>query len=71
MNREKSLGMIFATQLAPVDDTKTVDIMMTFFQDSWGHFGYCDGRRLSIEYADLPYIWHRFVMIENDDQLRR
>jgi hypothetical protein len=39
MNREKGLGMIFATQLEPVDDEKTVDLAMTFFRDAWSEFG--------------------------------
>jgi CubicO group peptidase (beta-lactamase class C family) len=39
MNRNKGLGMIFATQLAPVDDPKTVDLAMTFFREAWKTFG--------------------------------
>ena len=39
MNRGKGLGMIFATQLVPVDDPKTVDIAMDFFQNAFDHFG--------------------------------
>jgi hypothetical protein len=30
MNREKGLGAIFATQLLPADDEKTVDLTMAF-----------------------------------------
>ena len=39
MNREKGLGMMFATQLIPVDDPKTVDVAMKFFRDAFDHFG--------------------------------
>jgi len=39
MNQDKGLGMLFATQLVPVDDPKTVDIMMDFFQAAWAYFG--------------------------------
>jgi CubicO group peptidase (beta-lactamase class C family) len=38
MNRQKGLGMIFATQLHPVDDEKTVELAMTFFRDAWDCF---------------------------------
>jgi CubicO group peptidase (beta-lactamase class C family) len=38
LNRRKGLGMVFATQLAPVDDEKTVDLMMTFFREAWRNF---------------------------------
>ena len=37
--REKGIGMIFATQLLPVDDEKTVDLAMEFFRGAWGRFG--------------------------------
>jgi hypothetical protein len=32
MNREKGLAMMFATQLLPVDDEKTVDLAMSFMR---------------------------------------
>ena len=35
MHREQGLAMVFATQLLPVDDEKTVDIAMTFFRGAW------------------------------------
>jgi hypothetical protein len=38
MNREKGLGLIFATQLVPVDDPKTVGVAMHFFRDAFDHF---------------------------------
>lgn len=38
MNRQKGLGMIFATQLLPVDDKKTMELAMTFFREAWAHF---------------------------------
>jgi hypothetical protein len=31
--------MVFATQLLPVDDEKTVDLTMEFFRGAWGRFG--------------------------------
>lgn len=39
MHREKGLGAVFATQLLPVDDEKTVDLAMEFFRGVWGRFG--------------------------------
>jgi CubicO group peptidase (beta-lactamase class C family) len=39
MNRDKGLGMVFATQLMPVDDPKTVDLAMIFFREAWKTFG--------------------------------
>jgi CubicO group peptidase (beta-lactamase class C family) len=39
MNRVKGLGMIFATQLLPVDDEKTVDLAMLFMRGAWDRFG--------------------------------
>ena len=39
VHREKGLGMIFATQLLPVDDEKTVELAMEFFRGAWGRFG--------------------------------
>ena len=39
MNREKGLVTIFATQLLPVDDEKTVDLAMEFFRGAWAKFG--------------------------------
>jgi CubicO group peptidase (beta-lactamase class C family) len=39
MNREKGLGMIFATQLLPVDDENTVDLAMAFMRGAWDTFG--------------------------------
>lgn len=39
MHKDKGLGMIFATQLLPVDDEKTVDIAMTFMREAWDRFG--------------------------------
>jgi hypothetical protein len=39
VHREKGLGMIFATQLLPVDDEKTVALTMEFFRGGWGRFG--------------------------------
>ncbi|KAJ6623052.1 beta-lactamase/transpeptidase-like protein [Mycena sp. CBHHK59/15] len=38
MNRERGVGMLFATQLVPVDDPKTVGVMMEFFRGAWGAF---------------------------------
>jgi hypothetical protein len=39
MNREKGLGIIFATQLLPVDDAKAVDLAMMFMRGVWDTFG--------------------------------
>ncbi|KAF2113238.1 beta-lactamase/transpeptidase-like protein [Lophiotrema nucula] len=38
MHRAKGLGMIFATQLEPVDDGKAVEIAMNIFQEAWRNF---------------------------------
>ena len=38
MHREKGLAMVFATQLLPVDDEKTVDLAMAFFRGAWGRY---------------------------------
>jgi hypothetical protein len=35
MNKEKGIGMVFATQLLPVDDAKTMDLAMEYFRDAW------------------------------------
>ena len=39
MHREKGLAAIFATQLLPVDDEKTVELAMEFFRGVWGRCG--------------------------------
>ncbi|KAJ6576445.1 beta-lactamase family protein [Mycena vulgaris] len=39
MNRERGVAMLFATQLVPVDDEKTVAIIMKFFRSAWETFG--------------------------------
>ncbi|KAJ7766473.1 beta-lactamase family protein [Mycena maculata] len=39
MNRERGVGMLFATQLVPVDDDKAVAVMMKFFLGAWETFG--------------------------------
>ncbi|KAH8592394.1 beta-lactamase/transpeptidase-like protein [Bisporella sp. PMI_857] len=39
MHRGKGIALIFATQLLPVDDEKTVDLAMTFFRSAWKAFG--------------------------------
>ncbi|CZR65083.1 uncharacterized protein PAC_14983 [Phialocephala subalpina] len=39
LHKEKGLGMVFMTQLLPVDDEKTVDLAMEFFRGAWGKFG--------------------------------
>lgn len=39
MHREKGLGMVFATQLLPVDDEKTVNLAMAFMREAWDRFG--------------------------------
>jgi hypothetical protein len=38
MNREKGLGIIFAMQLLPVDDEKTVDLAIAFMRGAWDKF---------------------------------
>jgi CubicO group peptidase (beta-lactamase class C family) len=39
MHREKGLGLVFATQLLPVDNEKTVELAMTFMREAWRKFG--------------------------------
>ncbi|KAJ6550834.1 beta-lactamase family protein [Mycena vulgaris] len=39
MHRERGVGMLFATQLVPVDDEKTVAVMMEFFRAAWATYG--------------------------------
>lgn len=39
MNKEKGFGMLFATQLVPEDDEKTMDHAMSFFRGAWAKFG--------------------------------
>lgn len=39
MHKEKGLGIIFATQLLPVDDEKTVDQAITLIREAWNKFG--------------------------------
>jgi hypothetical protein len=39
MNRDKGSGLIFETQLLPVDDEKTVDLAMAFMRGAWDRFG--------------------------------
>jgi CubicO group peptidase (beta-lactamase class C family) len=39
LNREKGLAMIFATQLIPTADEKTVNLARTFFREAWETFG--------------------------------
>jgi hypothetical protein len=38
VNREKGLGMIFATQLHPFDDEKTTELARLFFREAWDEF---------------------------------
>ncbi|KAH8661992.1 beta-lactamase/transpeptidase-like protein [Xylariales sp. PMI_506] len=38
MNREVGIGMVFATQLLPVDDPKAVGLMMEFLRAAWSTF---------------------------------
>jgi CubicO group peptidase (beta-lactamase class C family) len=38
MNREKGLSMIWATQLVPADDEKTMELAMEFFRGAWSKF---------------------------------
>ncbi|KAJ7671162.1 beta-lactamase/transpeptidase-like protein [Mycena rosella] len=39
MNREWGVGMLFAMQLVPMDDEKTMGIMIEFFQGAWATYG--------------------------------
>ncbi|KAJ7932620.1 beta-lactamase family protein [Mycena leptocephala] len=39
MHRESGVGMLFATQLVPVDDEKAVAVMMEFFKGAWATYG--------------------------------
>ena len=39
MHKEKGLAMIFATQVLPVDDEKTIGLAMAFFKEAWSTFG--------------------------------
>ena len=39
MNRERGLGMVFATQVLPVGDKKCVALAHSFFKDAWNSFG--------------------------------
>jgi hypothetical protein len=39
MNRERRVGMVFATQLLPVDDAVVVGAAMEFFRAGWSTFG--------------------------------
>jgi CubicO group peptidase (beta-lactamase class C family) len=39
IHKEKGLAMLFATQLIPVDDEKTVALMMEFFKGAFAKFG--------------------------------
>ncbi|KAJ7679076.1 beta-lactamase family protein, partial [Mycena polygramma] len=39
MNRERGVGMLFATQLVPVDDEKAVAVMMEFLRGAWTTYG--------------------------------
>ena len=39
MHQEKGLAMIFATQMLPVDDEKTMALAMAFFKGAWETFG--------------------------------
>ena len=38
-HKEKGLAMIFATQVLPVDDEKTIELAMAFFKQAWQTFG--------------------------------
>lgn len=38
LNRERGVGMVFATQLLPVDDERTVDLAMEFMRCAWSTF---------------------------------
>ncbi len=38
MNRERKLGMFFATQLIPVGDKKANDLALMFMRDAWSAF---------------------------------
>ena len=39
MNRERGLGVVFATQLLPTGDERTVALARTFFREAWETFG--------------------------------
>ena len=39
MHRKRGIGAVFATQLLPVDDERTVGVMMEFWRGVWGSFG--------------------------------
>ncbi|KAF8133074.1 beta-lactamase/transpeptidase-like protein [Mycena galopus ATCC 62051] len=39
MNRARGVGMLFATQLVPVDDEKAVAVMMEFLKGAWATYG--------------------------------
>lgn len=39
MNRDKGLGMCFATQLIPVEDEKAKELSVTFMREAWNMFG--------------------------------
>jgi len=39
IHKEKGIAMVFATQLLPVDDEKTVELAMEFFRGAWERFG--------------------------------
>ncbi|KAJ6512907.1 beta-lactamase family protein [Mycena sanguinolenta] len=39
MHRERGIGMVFATQLVPVDDDKAVAVMMEFLRGAWATYG--------------------------------
>ena len=39
MNRERGLGMFFATQLIPVGDKAANDLALAFMSDAWKKFG--------------------------------
>lgn len=38
MHKEMGLGLLFATQLAPEDDEKTMEVAMVFFRGAWAKF---------------------------------
>ncbi|KAJ7621200.1 beta-lactamase family protein [Roridomyces roridus] len=39
MHRQAGVGIVFATQLVPVDDEKVVHLMMEFFKGAWATYG--------------------------------
>ncbi|KAJ7469761.1 beta-lactamase family protein [Mycena galericulata] len=39
MHRERGVGILFATQLVPVDDEKTVELQVQFFKGAWATYG--------------------------------